>query len=189
MSNRIGRPHLVRLAALVFVCAAASALAQDTVSSSAQAGKLAALMTARHLDAIAAQDPESPNRFVAALLIPDVQLLLVAAEYPATSELQQQLAQRNYRDVYAALHQPSAQATRFFLMDAGCDGLRSGGDGTDVLYEKGKVQTLFDGRWKPQGLSEAAYAKRLRDAESRYSRLLTILTAAVETSAVAVKVP
>jgi hypothetical protein len=143
-------------------------------------GNLAALMTAHHLETVAAQDPEAAGRFVAALFVPDVQLLIVSAQYPAPAELQALLTQRNYRDVYTALHQPSTQKTRFFLMDVGCDGLRSGGDGVDVLYEHGSTQTLFDGRWKPQGLSEGDYVKRAQNAEERYARLLSILTATFE---------
>ncbi|CAN5832591.1 hypothetical protein BH18ACI5_BH18ACI5_18760 [soil metagenome] len=150
--------------------------AQDSFQSSALAAKLSSLLTERQLDAVAAQDPESPKRFVAALLIPGSQLLVVSAQYPAPAELESQVTPRNYRDVYAALHQPSTQQSRFFLIDVGCNGLRAGGDGVDVLYEKGTVQTLFDGRWKQQGLSEAAYGKRLEAAEARYSRLLSILT-------------
>jgi hypothetical protein len=149
--------------------------------SSTLAGNLASLMTARQLEVLAAQDPESPDRFVAALLIPNVQLLIVSAQYPAPVELQAQLDRQNYRDVYTALHQPSAQPTRFFLMDIGCDGLGAGDGSVDVLYERG-TQTLFDGRWKQQGLSEADYAKRAQDAETRYSRLLAILTSSLETA-------
>jgi hypothetical protein len=143
---------------------------------------LTSLMEARHLDAIAATDPEAPDRFVAALLMPNVQLLIVSAQYPVPAELQAQLSQQGYRDVYSALHQPSAQATRFFLMDAGCDGLRTDTDAVDVLYEKGTTQTLFDGRWKQQGLSEADYTKRARDAEARYARLLSLLIASLQTT-------
>jgi hypothetical protein len=157
--------------------------------SSALVGDLASLMTARQLEAVAAQDPESPDRFVAALLMPDVQLLIVSAEYPAPAELQAQLAQQQYRDVYTALHQPSAQPTRFFLMDVGCDGLGTGGERVDVLYEKGTTQTLFDGRWKQQGLSEAAYTKREQDAETRYSRLLSILTSSLKAAPANAKAP
>jgi hypothetical protein len=151
--------------------------------SATQVKELTALMTARQLDAVAAQDPEAPDHFVAALLMPGVQLLLVSARYPSPPELQAQLAQQKYRDVYTALHQPSAQATRFFLMDAGCDGLGGDGDGVDVLYEKGTVQTLFDGQWKKQGLSEDTYTKRAQDAEASYSRFLAVLTASLKTPA------
>jgi len=182
------QPRLL-LSLAVLLLAAGSVRAQERQSSAALVGNLASLMTTRQLDAVAAQDPESPGRFVAALLMPNVQLLIVSAQYPAPAELQAQLTQRNYRDVYAALHQPSAQPTRFFLMDIGCDGLRSDGDAVDVLYEKGTTQTLFDGRWKQQGLSEAAYSKRVQDAEARYSRLLSILTATLQTPPADAKTP
>ena len=169
------------LFAVGVVCLAAP-VASAQHKSPALVKNLATLMTARQLDAVAAQDPEAPGRFVAALLMPDVQLLIVSAEYPVPAELQAQLSQRNYRDVYTALHQPSAQQTRFFLMDVGCDGLRADGESVDVLYEKGTTQTLFDGRWKAQGLSEAAYAKRAQDAEAQYARLLTILTGMLQSA-------
>ena len=180
MSTLTRRSHLFATVLCLFVAASPTG-AQDQ-QSSALVGDLASLMTARQLEAVAAPDPESPGHFVAALLIPDVQLLVVSAQYPAPAELQAQLAQQQYRDVYTALHQPSAQPTRFFLMDTGSDGLRTGDDRVDVLYEKGTTQTLFDGRWKQQGLSEAAYRKRVQDAETRYSRLLSILTSSLKTA-------
>lgn len=181
------RSHLFAITA--FLLLAASPAGVQERQTSALVGDLASLMTARQLEAVAAQDPESADRFVAALLMPDVQLLIVSAQYPAPAELQAQLAQQQYRDVYTALHQPSAQSTRFFLMDSGCDGLGSGGEGVDVLYEKGTTQTLFDGQWKQQGLSEAAYRKRVQDAETRYSRLLSILTSSLKTAPTSAKAP
>jgi hypothetical protein len=147
--------------------------------SAAMATELTSLLTDRHLDSIAAQDPEAANRFIAALLIPDAQLLVVSAEYPAPAELQAQLTQKNYRDVYAALHQPASLQTRLFFIDAGCDGLKSGADNVDVLYEKGK-QTMFDGRWKPQGLSEAAYNKKVGESDDQYAKMLTVLVSALK---------
>jgi len=147
--------------------------------SAAVASELTSLLTDRHLDSIAAPDPDAANRFVAALLIPDAQLLVVSAEYPAPDELRAQLTQKNYRDVYAALHQPASLPTRLFVIDAGCDGLRSGADNVDVLYEKGK-QTMLDGHWKPQGLSEAAYNKKVADADDQYAKMLTILLTALK---------
>jgi len=165
---------------LVVVLAARVQGSPPDRASSAIAGDVTTLMGDRHLDAIAAQDPEQPDRFVAALLIPNSQLLVVSATYPNPGELQAQLAQKNYRDVYAALQQPVAQQTRIFFIDAGCDGLRSGGDAVDIMYEKGTQQTLFDGRWKPQGLTEAAYTKKVESAEHDYSRLLSILVASIK---------
>ncbi len=161
---------------LVIILAARVQAARSSGESSAMAGELTALMTDRHLDAIAAQDSDHPDRFVAALLIPGAQLLVVSAAYPNPGELQGQIAQKNYRDVYAALQQPVAQQTRVFFIDSACDGLRSGGEAVDVMYEKGTQQTLFDGRWKPQGLTEATYTKKVDTAEQEYSRLLSLLT-------------
>ena len=178
------RPAKLWMLVVFFLFLAGTAVARLEAAAEGQSaalvGELTALMTERHLDALAAQDPESPGRFVAALLIPNAQLLVVSAQYPAPAELQAQLAQKNYRDVYAALHQPLAQSTRVFFIDVGCDGLHSGGDGVDVMYEKGTQQTLFDGRWKQQGLSESAYTKRVSDADQQYTRFLTILTATLK---------
>ena len=165
---------LVCVAACVAV--ASSEAGAQGARSSKVASELASLMKERQLDAYAAQDPEVPNRFIATLLIPDVQMLVVSAEYATPGELQAQLAQKNYRDVYAALHQPATAQSRFFLIDLACDGLRADGEAVDILYEKGTTQTLFNGEWKTQGLSEADYKKRFEDAEARYTRLLTVLT-------------
>jgi hypothetical protein len=150
--------------------------------SAALATELTSLLTDRHLDSIAAQDPEAANRFIAALLIPDAQLLVVSADYPAPAELQAQLTQKNYRDVYAALHQPASLQTRLFFIDAGCDGLKSGADTVDVLYERGK-QTMFDGHWKQQGLSEAAYTKKVGESDEQYAKMLTVLLTALKAPA------
>lgn len=181
-------PRLWLVPALLVLAAAAPATAQ-TRPSSALTGDLATLMASRQIEAVAAQDPDAPDRFIAALLIPKVQLLVVSAQYPAPADLQAQLTQQRYRDVYTALHQPSAQPTRFFVMDAGCDGLRSGRENVDVLYEKGTTQTLFDGKWKQQGLSEAAYSKRAQEAETRYSRLLSILASSLKSATATPKTP
>jgi hypothetical protein len=164
-----------RAAILCVAGIALTSLPARAQGSSTIATELASLMAARRIEAFAVQDPDAPNRFVATLLIPQVQMLVVSAEYPAPAELQTQLAQKNYRDVYAALHQPAAAASRFFLIDLGCDGLRPSGDTVDVLYEKGITQTLFNGDWKTQGLTEVAYKQRLQQADAQYARLLTLL--------------
>jgi hypothetical protein len=174
-----------RIIPLAVLCAcvwAASTASAQSAASSTAAGELASLMAARKLDAFAVQDPEASNRFLASLLIPNVQLLVVSAEYPSPAELSARLAQKDYRDVYAALHQPASASTRFFLIDLACDGLRGTGGAVDVLYEKGSTQTLFNGDWKTQRLSEVAYKKRLEDAERQYSRVLGHLKASLSAS-------
>ena len=186
VTSRLRLPVLTLVVGLLSPIAPAAAQERP---SSTLVSSLHSLMQERHLEALAAADPTGPDRFVAALLMPDVQLLVVSAQYPVPAELQAQLTQQKYRDIYSALHQPSAQQTRFFLMDVGCDGLRSDADKVDVLYEKGTTQTLFDGRWKQQGLSEAAYGKRMQDAEAHYSQLLSVLISAVQTAPTSVSTP
>jgi hypothetical protein len=136
-------------------------------------------MTAKGLDSFAIEDPETPNRFLAALLIPNVQLLVVAAEYPAPEDLKAHLDLKNYRDVYIALHQPASASTRFFLMDLDLDGIQSKGEAVDILYDGTESHTFFNGDWRGQGLSEAEYKSRLEGAERRYSRVLEHLSAAL----------
>jgi hypothetical protein len=136
-------------------------------------------MTSRGLDAIAARDPEASDVFVAALVFPGSQLLVVSAPYPTPAALDTLLAQRQYRDVYSTLQQPSIKAGKIFVQDLGCDGLH-GEDGADVdvLYEQGTTQTMFDGNWKTKRLSEAAYRQEPDAADLRYAHMLTVLLAA-----------
>src|SRR4051794_13596704 len=89
------------LAFVLTASAAAPALAQP--SSAALARELVATLTARHLDAFAARDPEAADGFVAALLYPDVQLLVVGGRTAAPAVIRQQLEQRRFHDVYVAL--------------------------------------------------------------------------------------
>jgi hypothetical protein len=157
------------LSACIWIVAA-SASAQTASSSAAMAGEVVSLMTERTLDTFAVQDPAAPNRYIAALMIPNAQLLVVSAEYPVPDALKALLAEKKYRDVYAALHQPASAPTRFFLIDVSCDGLHVDGGGVDVLYEP--TQISFNGDWKAQGLAEAVYKKRLQDTELQYSQML-----------------
>jgi hypothetical protein len=167
---------------LVWSGMVATAAAQTATSSTA-AREFVSLMSQRGAEAFATQDPDAPHRFIASLLIPGVQLLVVSADYPAPEVLRAQLAQKNYREVYGALHQPASASSRFFLLDLGCDGINTKDGPVDVLYERGTEQTLFNGNWKGQGLSEAAFKHRVVDAERRYIRMLAYLRDALRASA------
>jgi hypothetical protein len=145
--------------------------------------QLTTAMTEQHLDAIATVDPANPSRFIAAMLVPGAQLLVVAAEYPNPSELQALIGQHNYRDVYTALHQPAAQKTRVFFIDSGCDGVQVDREMVDVMYEKGASQVLFDGDWKKSKLSQADYEQKVQDAGERYTQLVGVLKDSVAAAA------
>ena len=168
------RVRLRLAAALAWVCGTA-ALAQAPASTPL-AQQLVSAMGAVNLDSIAARDPKDPTRAIAALAFPGSQLLVVSAPYPDAAELDSKLRNQLYRDVYTALQQPSFAKGKVFFQDMGADGLKAGTDGTvDVMYEEGKTQTIFDGNWRKQKLSESEYRQRAKDADERYAHLLSAL--------------
>jgi hypothetical protein len=161
---------------LALVISGGSPVQGEESQSAPLAKQLVTAMAGAGLDAIAARDPASPDRFIAALVFPDSQLLVVSAPSPSPAALDAYLTQRQYRDVYTALQQTSIKEGKLFIQDLGCDGLRPGTDGSvDIMYEHVTAQTIFDGNWKKQGLTDSAYQARFRDADARYSHMLTAL--------------
>jgi hypothetical protein len=170
-----------RWAAAVLVACLAAATAQAAgpePRSGSLTKELTTLMTGRQMDAIAAHDPQSPGRFVAAMLFPGVQLLVVEARHPSPDTMQARLFYKQYRDLYFDLQQPSITEGKVFIQDLGCDGLQADGEANiDIMYEGGKTQTLFDGEWKKKGQSEQEYKTKFQQAEEQYSRMLGLLIA------------
>jgi hypothetical protein len=117
---------------------------------------------------------------VAAMLIPDVQLLVVAAKSTAPGYLAAQIAQRQFGEVYSTLNATAVPDSKVFFEDMGCDGLTEGDGGIDVMYERGKDQTIFDGDWKRQKISKAAYEAKAEKADDEYSRMLVLLTQSLQ---------
>ena len=142
--------------------------------SSKAAGELVAAMKSQGLDAIAAEEAGDPGRFVAAMLVPGVQLLVVSAKSTAPDYIRTQLAQQQYREVYSTLQSASILDSKLFFQDMGSDGL-DGDSSIDIMYERGTNQTVFDGDWKKQKMSKTAYEERLRKADAEYSRMLSLL--------------
>jgi hypothetical protein len=159
---------------------AAVTFAQDSTSGPL-ARELSTLLAGRNLSAIATQDPERPDRFVAAVVFPVVQLIVIAARYATPTVLEDQLAKRQYNDVYGILQQASTQDSRVFFQDLKADGLHAKpGAAVDVMYERVVDQTIFDGAPEKRKVSEAAYLEKFRSADALYSRLLTLLIAEVK---------
>lgn len=168
------------LVALCVTAMAATSAAQTETTRSAQLAKqLVSAMTARQLDAIAAPDPDEPGRFIAALAFPEVQLLVVSSRTRAADYVTLQISKKQFREVYVLLQEGTA-ASRLMMHDMGCDGLVAGGDNLDIFYEGLTDKTLFDGKWEAQALTEAAYLAKQKDADEKYSRLLTVLLDAVK---------
>lgn len=163
-------------AALIAVTFVAVPLSAQESQSSPLARQLVTLMAGQKLSAIAARDPSTPDRFVAALLFPDVQLLVVSARYIAPSLLQEELAQKRYSEVYATLQQAAIQESKVFFQDLKADGLHAKPVATvDIMYERAVKQTIFDGDPAKRQMTEQAYAEAFKAADTVYSRLLSLL--------------
>lgn len=155
-------------------------LAAADSASAPLAAQLAAAMVSHKLDAIAARDPQAADHYVAALVFPGSQLLVVAAPYPAAGALDALIEQRLYRDVYSTLQQSSVTKGKVFFQDIGADGLAADSNASvDLMYEEVTKRMVFDGEWKKQKISQAEYQKRFAAADKRYAHLLATLLAAV----------
>ncbi len=89
--------------AVVFALAPSrGALAQDSESSRV-AKQLAAALEAAKIDSIAAKDPTRPGTYIAALYFSGTQLLVISAQYPAPTLLDEKLLKKEYRDIYGQL--------------------------------------------------------------------------------------
>lgn len=164
--------------AVIFV--GLSTLLAITLSSAPQASRsaglatdLVTLLSSHNQTTIAARDPQS-GEFVAALLYPGIQLLVVSGKPPAPDAVDAQLAAKNFQDVYAALQDAAAKAGRLFIQDLGADGLKDGAGSVDVAYDEGR-QTLFDGNPRAHKLSEKAYRDAFAKTDERYARMLGLL--------------
>ena len=163
------------LAIVVFGGFVAVADAAPSLRSTALARELVKALASQQLDAIAAQDPDDPERFIAALSAPG-QLLIVSKRHVSPAAIQARLIQRQYRDVYLDLQASPATDGSWFLQDMQADGLCAGRDqSADVLYTGDAAPAVFDGDWKTRASSEKEYDQRLTAADQRYTRLLEVL--------------
>jgi hypothetical protein len=153
-----------------------AALSAQPAQSEPLARELTGLMVDQKLGAVAIKDPDTPDRFVAALVYPDVQLLVVSARYPVPSILEDELTRRQYQDIYAALQQTPLQESKVFFQDVKADGLQAKSDaGMDAVVEGRTDETVFDGHAGKRKLSEAAYQEKFAASDALYARLLALL--------------
>ena len=172
--------------AVAMICAAAiHASAGPPSTSSALAHLLAELLTKNKLEAIAAHDQSEMGRYVAALLVPGSQLLVVTARHPSVAALDQRITVRSYRDVYLDLQGTPTLSGKYFVQDSGADGIQDDAPtGVDVAYEDGAGQILFSR--KLSSLRGSAYEAALATADKRYAQMLTVLIDALRATALPV---
>lgn len=170
-------------AGLVVGCSASVVSAQVTDDTAAAAKQLADALASQTEGPgprfIAANDPSGPNRFVAAMLIPNVQLLVIAADYRVPMLLRERLLTAKYRDAYQDLSSATKESSRLTIDDVQADGLalKPGRGRAGDLLVHGDREVRFDGRWRDQKIKEDAYKAAFADARKEYLRLVGLLVA------------
>jgi hypothetical protein len=165
--------HVV--ASMVITMLASHSLAgADTRTVAAQ---VAAEFDAQALNAFAAEHPNDPGRFVSALYVGG-HILAISAVHSTPAFIRREIAGRNYRYVYSILSTSANRQGRLFVEDFGEPGLHLTRDATgscDITWRDSTRQTVFDGNWRSQELSEAEYHQRFASDESEYAEMLRVL--------------
>jgi hypothetical protein len=160
--------------------AVAAAAELDSVAAAAQ---LTSILDSRKADAFAAEHPEMPGRFVAALYYPGAQILAISAVAPVPELVRQRIGEGDHRQVYIDLSTSAEQPGRLFVEDLGPPGLRQMRDDNqrfDITWRDGTRRTTYDGNWKAQQLSDAEYRTRFAVDDAEYADMLQVLVAAVQ---------
>lgn len=135
-----------------------------------------AALAEQKLNAFAMGQANEVDRFVAVLVFPDVQLLVISARIAAPASLQQLIDTRQYTDAYAVLQGSAIGDSKVFVQDLKADGLHLRANASvDVLYEQVVHQTIFDGQPSKHNLTEKQYEEKLTSADATYSQMLTDL--------------
>jgi hypothetical protein len=157
-------------------------------TSAELAADLVKLMEQRSLDTIAAAHPTDPGRFVAAMHIRGVQLLVISGRYSAPPLLKEKLIKGDYRSVYLDLNAAAEKQGRLFITDSQANGLRVLPEKNapfDISWRDMTAQILYNNDWKNQKLNEAAYRKRFAEDETEYAAMLDILKHALSATSTA----
>jgi hypothetical protein len=160
---------------VVLLLMPAFATAQES-KSAGLAGELVKLLDSMKLESIAAKI--QGDQYVGALYFPGSQLLVVKARYSVPQRMDEQLAQKNYRDVYIDLNSASVPDSKILISDLGANGLfaRRLENQFDTADLGGRSYT-FDGDWGRAKLSEQDYSKAFQTCEMEYVRMLEALVA------------
>lgn len=177
---------------------ATGALAQAPAPavSPAKVAEIASLLAAKKLDAFAMKDPRSEGstekpRYIAVLLIPKSQLLLVAASHTKFMDMEYFLHAKQFSQAYSDLNTNPASVERFFVEDVMADGLVAlpkRNMPPDAVKIGAETQT-FDGvfidpkrRNPDKKITQDVYLKNFSEADQRYAAALDLLIAQLKKS-------
>jgi hypothetical protein len=184
MSVSFGRRGSIACAIVAAMTWSASALAQAPVATSpAHVKELVGLLQAKKLEAFAVKDTETPGRFVAVLLVPNAQLMLVSAAYERPTDIEYRIYAKDFMNAYAELNSGIMSKDKFFVEDALCDGLvAKPANGVDDTVTIGAEKHVFNGDYTdpkkkpdPKKPNQDQYFKVFADADARYTKLLSML--------------
>ncbi len=169
----------------ILLSAASLATAAQTPAptSNAPAKELAALMQSKKLETFAVKDSSDPSRFVAVLIVPGVELMVVSAGYERPMDIEYRLYTKDYMTAYMDLNASVMSKDKIFFEDRGCDGLAPKPiNGMEDAVTSGTAKHVFDGDFldpkkkpDPKKISQADYLKAFEEADSRYTKVLTML--------------
>ena len=164
-----------------------TAQAPAPAASGAKVAEFAALLVSKKLEAFAIKDPRSTAekpRYVAALLIPNSQLLLVAATHTKFMDIEYYLHKKDFMKAYNDLNTNPASIERFFVEDVLADGLvavpkrNAPADAVKI----GTENRNFDGdfidpkRRNPNNkITQDVYLKNFAEADQRYAAAIDLL--------------
>jgi len=151
------------------------AVAQESRSTQL-VGELIKLLDSLKLDAVAAK--LEADLYAGALYFPGSQLLVVKARYIVPERMDEQLAKKNYRDVYIDLNSASVPGSKLLVSDLGANGLsaRRQNNQFDTADVGGRSYS-FDGDWGRAKISEQEYMKAFQTSDAEYIRILEALVA------------
>jgi hypothetical protein len=95
--------------------------------------------------------------------------------------LRELIAKNEHQRVYLDLNAAGDRAGRFFVEDLGANGLQPDRERDapfDITWRDAVQQTVFNGDWKGQKLTEAEYRKRFERDNAEYARALQLLVTA-----------
>ena len=170
--------RFLTLSLFASVVVSASVMAAQGLESQPQAAALAKRLGSSGPSAFAAPVPDDPSRFVAALHIPGVQLLVISAQYQTPALLRERLARSEHQQVYMDLNGAGERKGRFFVEDLGADGLRpdrAKDAPFDITWRDAVQRTMYNGDWREQKLSEDEYRERFAKDAAEYQKVLQIL--------------
>ena len=159
------------------------AQAPGATESATKAKELAALLQAKKLESFATRDAMQPGRYVAAIVVPGVQLLVVSASYSRANDIEYSLYNKKFQDAYLDLKSGALSTDRFFVDDAMCDGLVAV-PGRNPLHDSVSMdgaKIVFDGDFvdpkkkNSKKVPEDVYRKNFATADMRYARVLDLL--------------